>query len=366
MNETQEDLQTETELAEGPAKPSTARTPRFAAWQVVQAAPKPIIAWTLVAINVGLFLWMGLTGVLDADGYLTYGANFGPATPRQLWRLLTCGFIHAGLVHLIFNMGALLDFGVILEQTAGRAKFVFVYSASLLIASAASHAWSPEQLSVGASGAILGLAGHQFVDLPRLEGHALVAEGFRKRMLMWLGAILLLGFLLPLDNAAHLGGFVGGGLIGCYSRMARAPRRGTIKRLLVTGALSVTLVALMQIGNKRMQSDPHARAVAHYLLGIELLKDRQDHAALIELDEAVKLYGAPSIVKRRALARLRTGDRDGARQDAAAGLFRSLRLRDAEAPRLPWIPYANQTPREIRELIQSDPEGLLREFNRNQ
>lgn len=174
--------------------------------------PKKIVCTNIIVmINIVLFVAMYLLGNGSTDNMTLYrfGALFGPAVRAgEIWRLLSCAFLHAGVLHLFFNMYALNILGTQVETYIGRARFLFIYFVSALSGSLMSMAFS-NSLSVGASGAIFGLMG------------CLLYFGYHYRM--YLGSALksqiiplivlnlLIGFTSSsIDNAAHIGGLVGG------------------------------------------------------------------------------------------------------------------------------------------------------------
>ena len=135
-------------------------------------------------------------------------ALYGPYVKEgQYWRLFTVALLHAGWMHLIFNMLALWSIGTPVEQIFGKVRFGIVFFGSLLTASIASAYFGPNAHAVGASGAIFGLFG------------ALLAIGRRAgaNMQNVTGTIvlnLLITFIVPgIDWRAHVGGLLGGYLI---------------------------------------------------------------------------------------------------------------------------------------------------------
>lgn len=158
----------------------------------------------------------------------------------EWWRLVTPVLVHAGLLHLLFNMYALWLFGPIVEQMYGPWRFMLIYLLTAAAGSVASYLFTGPAPSVGASGAIFGLMG---VLLAAGRAHRPVMDR-RARMIMGqVGVIivinLLLGFGLmggiSIDNAAHVGGLVAGLWLGfvmppvrvetlaSYWRVARTP-----------------------------------------------------------------------------------------------------------------------------------------------
>jgi membrane associated rhomboid family serine protease len=122
----------------------------------------------LIAINVVAYLVEIASG---AGGFNSVGgkvvANFalyGPSVAEGEWyRLVTSGFLHASLFHIGFNMLLLFLLGRLLEPALGTSRFVAIYLASLLAGSLGALLLDPNALTLGASGAVFGLAGATFV-----------------------------------------------------------------------------------------------------------------------------------------------------------------------------------------------------------
>lgn len=178
-------------------------------------SPKKIIAAkVLIAINIIVFLAMYVfgKGSTNVDTLLMFGANYAPLVKSgEIYRLITSAFLHIGVVHILFNMYALYIIGSQLENFIGKKKFLIVYFVSAISGSLLSLVFSTG-ISAGASGAIFGLLG------------SLLYFGYHYRV--YLGNVLIrqivpliilniaMGFLLPgVDNAAHIGGLVGGLLV---------------------------------------------------------------------------------------------------------------------------------------------------------
>jgi rhomboid protease GluP len=176
----------------------------------------------IVNLNVLVFLLMVLTGVsaIEPDGksLIAWGANFGPATlSGEYWRLLTCCFVHIGVLHLFMNMYAFLLIGAQLEPRLGKLRFSIAYIVCGIAASAMSLYWHENiNISAGASGAIFGMYG-LFLALLNTK---LVEKRNRKQLLasviFFVGYNLLGGLKEGIDNAAHVGGLITGLLIGFF------------------------------------------------------------------------------------------------------------------------------------------------------
>ncbi|HXU81548.1 MAG TPA: rhomboid family intramembrane serine protease, partial [Polyangia bacterium] len=149
---------------------------------------------------------------------LPWGANFGPRTlGGQPWRLLTSAFLHFGLIHVGLNMLVLARAGQLVERLYGSVRFGAVYLFAAITGSVASVAVHPFLVSAGASGAVFGVYGALGAYLWRRRG-AVPPQVVGKMVNSTLGFLalnLVVGFQSSLvDNAAHVGGLLGGALAG--------------------------------------------------------------------------------------------------------------------------------------------------------
>jgi rhomboid protease GluP len=151
----------------------------------------------------------------DNESLLNWGANFRPLTlDGQWWRLLTCCFLHIGIIHLLMNMYALFYVGFLLEPLLGRTRFLSAYLLAGVMASVGSLWYHDFIISAGASGAIFGLYG-TFLALLTTK---LVDKSFQKTFLtsiiIFVFYNLIYGLKEGIDNAAHIGGLISGAVIG--------------------------------------------------------------------------------------------------------------------------------------------------------
>jgi membrane associated rhomboid family serine protease len=158
----------------------------------------------------------------------------------EVWRVLTAGFMHAGLPHLLFNMYSLFILGQMLEPAVGRLRFAVIYFVSLLAGSFGALLLEPDRFTVGASGAIFGLMGAAIVIM-RNRGIDPMESGLG----MWLGLNLLITFTIPnLSIGGHLGGLFGGALAAFVlydvAERMRIPRVGAT---LIAAAIGVLALA---------------------------------------------------------------------------------------------------------------------------
>ena len=177
------------------------------------------VAPILVYINVGIYLLMVITGLgfitFQAPDLLALGANLGILVKEdQWWRLLTCVFLHGGLMHLVTNMFGLIFVSIFLEPLLGRIKYLSVYLLTGIVASLASIWWHDDVVSVGASGAIFGLYGVFLALLLRRVYPPSFSKSFLVGTSIFVGINLLMGLSGGIDNAAHIGGLLSGFIIG--------------------------------------------------------------------------------------------------------------------------------------------------------
>ena len=189
----------------------------------------------LIAINVVVFLLTATGGVRAAGrgGDLQSQLSLsGPAVTGGDWyRLVSSGFVHYGLIHIVFNMLLLYQLGLLLEPALGRFRFVALYFAALLAGSFGALLLNPTVLSGGASGAVFGLFGAAAAGL-RQRGVRVMETG--------IGALLVINliftFVIPgISIGAHLGGLVGGTVTGwvMFHRTPRSKVSGTAVAILV-------------------------------------------------------------------------------------------------------------------------------------
>jgi rhomboid protease GluP len=195
----------------------------------------------IFGINAAVFLGMALSSSTIMDfpvrELVVWGANVGALTfSGEWWRLLTNVFVHGGAIHIAFNMWCLWNLGQLCESLYGRWTYAAIYLICGLGASLASAAWHPYVPSVGASGAIFGLAGALIAAFKL--GEFSVPRSALSGTLRSLGAFvvynLVFGFVLPgVDNTAHIGGLITGLIVGALialiaPRQDQAPRRAAV------------------------------------------------------------------------------------------------------------------------------------------
>ncbi|GKV68267.1 putative rhomboid protease YdcA [Sporosarcina sp. NCCP-2716] len=171
----------------------------------------PVVS-TLIAANVLVYLLTLLPGIGDRIFLFGVGANF-LVEQGEYWRLVTPIFLHAGIMHLLFNMFSLFIFGPELEKVSGKARFLTVYFLSGIFGCIATFFVYDSTFShVGASGAIFGIFG-AFGALVYHTKHML--PQLRQIILPIIGLGVVMTFIGPnINAAAHIAGLIVGFLIG--------------------------------------------------------------------------------------------------------------------------------------------------------
>ena len=182
-------------------------------------------------------------GKIVADGGL-FAAGVADGEP---YRIVTAALLHAGILHLAFNMFALYVLGTLLEPAIGTARFLGIYTVSVLAGSLGALLLSPDQLTVGASGGIFGLMAAAFL-IARHRGLDELASqvGFF--------VVINLVFTFSVSNISiggHLGGLIGGGIaalvVNALHRRGDARFEiGALVALCVVTAVGAIVVANVQ------------------------------------------------------------------------------------------------------------------------
>ncbi|HEX3491373.1 MAG TPA: rhomboid family intramembrane serine protease [Streptosporangiaceae bacterium] len=207
------------------------------------------VTWTLVAINVICYLAELIDqNTIINDGTLVGRFVTGPSSyigvaDGQWYRLLTNAFLHEppgdgiGILHILFNMWALIVVGPALERSLGRVRFLTVYLVSALGGSVFYYLVGPSAVpALGASGAIFGLFGAYFIVARKLRVDA-------RGVIALIVINLAISFTGGIAWQAHIGGLIAGSLL--TAAFVWAPRQN---RALIQAAATVGMLALLVIG----------------------------------------------------------------------------------------------------------------------
>ncbi len=185
----------------------------------------------LFGANIAVFLAMALASgtVMDFpfQTAFRFGASVGPYTlSGQWWRLFTYMFLHAGLLHIAFNMWCLWDIGALCESLYGRWTFLTIYLLTGVAGGVASLGWNPSGSTVGASGAIFGLAGALIASfyLGEFSLPSIAIKGTLRSLLFFAGFNLVFGSMFPRGRQClprrWIGQRVDCGCVDCKNRTA--------------------------------------------------------------------------------------------------------------------------------------------------
>jgi len=208
----------------------------------------PLLTYILIGVNVAIGLGAFLSGAsatggggIGASSLLADGAVSRFAIDQgDYWRLVTAGFLHTGLFHLLFNMFALYILGGMLEPAIGRLKFGIVYFVSLLAGSFGALLLTPDGATAGASGAIFGLMGAAVIVM-RDRGINPMESGIG----LWIGLNLLITFTIPgISIGGHIGGLIGGAVVALiFTEVASRLRPSESLLALLAAAIGVVAIA---------------------------------------------------------------------------------------------------------------------------
>lgn len=142
----------------------------------------------------------------------------------EYWRLLTCGFLHAELFHILVNMFSLWILGSAVERIFGAWRFSVLYVLSIIAGSVATYALSNINSSLGASGGIFGLAG-ALAALYFTQKNSF-GRLVSKQIFVIIGFNIMYGLMFGslINNFAHIGGLVAGFLLAFLLGIPRENR----------------------------------------------------------------------------------------------------------------------------------------------
>ena len=151
---------------------------------------------------------------VDNSVLISLGAKYTPLIQDgEVWRLITCAFLHGSLLHIACNMFMLYSIGPQIQRIFGSIKYIIIYLISCVTSSVLSTIMNPNSISVGASGGIFGLMGAllAFAVVERKK----VNKEYTMGLIKTIGINLVIGLVvINIDNAAHIGGFLGGIILG--------------------------------------------------------------------------------------------------------------------------------------------------------
>ena len=194
----------------------------------------------LLLVNAAIFLTIYVSSNKD---FLTSGYKDGRAIlyAGEWWRLITAGYLHANLLHIGMNAWAIFDMGAFVEDLIGAKRMFTVYTVATVCGFLLSSWWNPVIPSLGASAGAFGLIGALIaygVNSRSMQGDAIKRYYIESAVF---GIVVGLIGIFPIDNAAHLGGLVGGFLTAWVAGEARLVNDWKEKVWTMGAALSLIL-----------------------------------------------------------------------------------------------------------------------------
>lgn len=186
---------------------------------------KAIVTYTIIGINIFMFIICAILSGnfmdIDTNVLVSLGAKYNPLILHGQWfRLLTCIFLHGGLIHIAANMYSLYAIGPLVEDLYGKYKYIIIYLATGIISSLFSF-WFSAYVSIGASGAIFGLLGVILVF--SIKERKRVGKAFFMNVASIVAINLFIGLSVKgIDNFAHLGGLLSGITFGLIMKLNKS------------------------------------------------------------------------------------------------------------------------------------------------
>jgi membrane associated rhomboid family serine protease len=194
---------------------------------------RPVVTWTIAAVIGAVFGLQLVVGSTSPVALMRLGA-LSPArvAEGELWRLISCTFLHGGWLHALLNTYVLIILGSFLERIIGPARFLALYALSAVAGSLGSVLFLKASFSVGASGAVWGLLGAHAILAFRPKGllPAALIPGARRAAMINLGINVLNSFRPYVDMWAHFAGGAAGAALFASGALTRSiPRLGDIE-----------------------------------------------------------------------------------------------------------------------------------------
>lgn len=239
------------------------------------------VTYTLIGLNLLIFVAMLFGGVSiispTGEDILNWGGNMRAYTASgEWWRLISCVFVHIGIIHLLFNMYALYSVGIYLEPIIGRWRFLAAYLSTGVLASVTSLWWSADRVSAGASGAIFGMYGFFLALLTTNYLDKEARQGMLKSILVFVVFNLVYGLKAGIDNAAHVGGLLSGFVFGYIFYLME--RKGKTSLFMAAAAAITLLVTIPVLKDKNDDSAKFTKVWDRFAVleekALQPLKDR--------------------------------------------------------------------------------------------
>lgn len=177
-------------------------------YEKIFSRKKILMTYIIMAMCVVMYLVTVLMGLNNMNLLLLGANNIELLKHGQIYRLITYGFLHGSIVHLISNMYCLYVIGSQVENNLEKKRFLIVYFVSMITGGLLSALFN-DGISIGASGAIFGLLGA--ILYFGLHFRLYLSEALRTRIIPVIVLNLIIGFAVPgIDVVCHIGGLIGG------------------------------------------------------------------------------------------------------------------------------------------------------------
>jgi len=213
--------------------------------------PEVPVTSALIVTNLAIYVWMmrvsGMKAGFDYATMTYFGANIvGTGQDASHWRWVTAAFVHRHPIHIAMTLWVLAQIGATVERTIGSgvtgAGYVLTGAVGNALSSAINASRHNSMQSAGASGALMGLIGIAAAFAWRTG-----QKGIARTVAISAAIVLVLGYVIDLDNVAHVGGVVSGALIGlaCACGPRRLPRG--LDAALVGASAAVSIAAFVLV-----------------------------------------------------------------------------------------------------------------------
>jgi len=209
----------------------------------------PVVSVIFAILAFANFLLIQILGYVYGDIYaasILLGAYYKTfvASGFEVWRFLTVGFVHISIFHLLINTMALMNLGTITEKIYGKLRFTVILVVSIIIGSLFVYVGEGNNLTVGMSGGLYGLMGALFVYT--FETGMIKQPNVRSQFIRILTVNIIISLMPGISLMGHLGGFVGGVLLGviftrndAWSMLRKNTIVATLGLLLALGYLGI-------------------------------------------------------------------------------------------------------------------------------
>lgn len=216
----------------------------------------PIVSVVFAALAFANFLLIQVLGYVYGDVYavsIFLGAYYKTFVVAgfEVWRFLTVGFVHISIFHLLINTMALMNLGTITEKIYGKVRFTIILVVSIIVGSLFVYVGEGNSLTVGMSGGLYGLMGALFVNT--FETGLIKQPNVRSQFIRILTVNIIISLMPGISLMGHLGGFVGGVLLGVI--FTRNDAWSMLRKNTIVASLGL-LIALGYLGINNTNFSP--------------------------------------------------------------------------------------------------------------